>query len=197
MFAVLFEVEPRPERWDDYLRHAGVLRPELLRIEGFLDNRRFNSRRHPGRLLSLSLWRDEKAVIRWRTHGGHYAVQTAGRTEVFREYHLRVGEVVRDRGITLAQHRLDTTEVGPARAVSVIDAPATDAPAAAEGLIDWDLFAGITVPDSRLAVLWWRDEAAMAAWSGPNGSRRLDVRIVRDYGLHDRTEAPQFHPPVP
>jgi heme-degrading monooxygenase HmoA len=196
MFAVLFEVEPRAERWDDYLRHAGALRPELVQIDGFLDNRRFNSRRHPGRLLSLSLWRDEKSVVRWRTHGGHHAVQVAGRTEVFRDYHLRVGEVVRDNGVVLPQVRLDATEVGAARAASVIEAPDGDTPPEAEGLVDWDLFDGITVPDTRLLLLSWRDPAAMEAWSGLGGSRRLDVRIVRDYGLHARAEAPQYHPPV-
>jgi heme-degrading monooxygenase HmoA len=196
MFAVLFEVEPRPERWDDYLHHAGVLRPELLKIDGFLDNRRFTSRRHPGRLLSLSLWRDEKAVVRWRSHGGHHAVQVAGRTTVFRDYHLRVAEVVRDNGSILPQHRLDATETGAARAASVIEEPAAETPTAAAGLVDWDLFDGITVPNSRLLLLSWQDEAAMAGWADQGGVRRLDVRIVRAYGLHDRTEAPQYHPPV-
>lgn len=98
MFAVLFEVEPRPDRWDDYLRYAGTLRPELERIDGFLENRRFRSRRHDGRLLSLSLWRNEKALIRWRTHARHHAIQAAGRNAVFRDYRLRVAEVVRDNG---------------------------------------------------------------------------------------------------
>ena len=38
MFVVLFEVEPRPERWDDYLRYAGMLRPELLRIDDAVEH---------------------------------------------------------------------------------------------------------------------------------------------------------------
>jgi heme-degrading monooxygenase HmoA len=196
MFAVLFDVEPRPERWDDYLRHAGVLRPELLQIDGFLDNRRFNSRRHPGRLLSLSLWRDEKSVVRWRTHGGHHAVQLAGRTEVFRDYHLRVGEVVREDGSALPQARFDATEIGAAQVASIVETPQSDAPPDGDGLVDWDLFDGITVPDSRLMLLWWRDQAAMGGAHVPDGTRRLDVRIVRDYGMHSRTEAPQYYPPV-
>ena len=195
MFAVLFEVEPRPERWDEYLRLAGTLRPELLRIDGFLDNRRFASRRHPGRLLSLSLWRDEKSVVRWRSHGGHHAVQAAGRTEIFRDYHLRVGEVISDTCASLPQSRFDETETGTARAVSVLEAPAAETPPHADGLVDWDLFDGITVPDSRLMLLSWRDAPAMAAYAALGGTRRLDVRIVRDYGLHARAEAPQYHPP--
>ncbi len=193
MFVVIFEVEPKPERWDDYLAHAAALRPELTRIEGFLDNRRFNSRRVPGRLLSLSLWRDEKAVIRWRTQAAHHAVQTAGRQSVFQDYHLRVGEVVRRDGIDLPQSRLDETETGLARAVSLIETPSVDPPA---GVVDWDLYDGITIPDATLMLLSWPDAAAMAAWSPIGGASRLDVRIVRDYGLTDRREAPQYHRPV-
>ena len=67
MFAVVFEVQPKQERWNDYLDLAGMLRPELEKIDGFIDNERFTSLRDRGRVLSLSIWRDEKAVIRWRT----------------------------------------------------------------------------------------------------------------------------------
>lgn len=195
MFAVLFEVEPRAERWDDYLRYAGELRPELQRIDGFLDNRRFRSRRHDGRLLSLSLWRDEKALVRWRAHGGHHAIQAKGRSEVFRDYHLRVGEVMRENVAALPQTRLDATETGAARVVSVLEMPAADTPPVVDGLVDWDMFDGITDPQGRLLLLSWRDAGAMLACDA-QAARRLDVRIVRDYGLHDRREAPQFHPPA-
>ncbi len=196
MFAVLFEVEPRADRWDDYLHHAAALRPELQRIDGFLDNRRFRSRRHDGRLLSLSLWRDEKSVIRWRAHGGHHAIQAAGRNQVFRDYHLRVGEVVRDNGAALPQSRLDETEIGAARGVSILEMPSQDSPPQTNGLVDWDMFDGITHPQEKLLLLSWRDATAMQAAVDPPSSRRLDVRIVRDYGLRERAEAPQFHPPV-
>ena len=117
MFAVIFEVVPKPERWDDYLQHAASLRPELLSIDGFLDNRRFSSRRHEGRLLSLSLWRDEKSVVRWRAHGGHHAIQDAGRQLIFRDYHLRIGEVIAESGAKLPHERTDETGTGAARAV--------------------------------------------------------------------------------
>ena len=63
MFAVIFEVQPKPERWDEYLELAKLLKPELERIDGFIDNERFKSRRTEGRLLSLSTWRDEKACL--------------------------------------------------------------------------------------------------------------------------------------
>jgi heme-degrading monooxygenase HmoA len=62
MFVVAFEVQPRLDAWDEYLQTAKLLRPELERIDGFIHNERFRSRRHEDRLLSLSTWRDEKAV---------------------------------------------------------------------------------------------------------------------------------------
>jgi heme-degrading monooxygenase HmoA len=193
MFAVIFEVEPRPERWDDYLHYAAELRPALERIDGFLDNRRFRSRRREGRLLSLSYWRDEKSVVRWRSHAGHHAIQHKGRTEVFRDYHLRVGEVTAEDGATLPQLRFDETETGTAKVISVLEQPETDTAPDVPGLIDWDLFDGVTVEGSRLLLLSWRDQAALATWPGQPAAHRRDIRVIRDYGMTDRAEAPQFH----
>src|SRR5690348_4296485 len=111
MFAVIFEVQPKADQWDQYLKLAGMLRPELEKIRGFIANERFKSLRTEGRLLSLSIWQDEKAVIRWRTQTMHHGVQEKGRTEVFADYHLRVGEVAMDSAMPpLPQQRLDATE---------------------------------------------------------------------------------------
>ena len=112
MFVVLFEVDPRPERWDDYLRYAGMLRPELEKIDGFLDNRRFRSRRHDGWLLSLSFWRDEAAVAAWRRQEEHREAQRAGRDGIFRNYRLRVAAVVRDYGM---HDRAEAPQLPPER----------------------------------------------------------------------------------
>jgi heme-degrading monooxygenase HmoA len=192
MFAVIFEVEPYPDRWDDYLTQAATLRPDLFQIDGFLDNRRFSSRGRPGWLLSLSLWRDETAVIRWRTHAGHHAAQTAGRQTVFRDYHLRVGEVIRQGGQSLPRTRCDETVTGAARAISLVEAALETPPAGT----DCDVFDGITITGSTLTLLAWPDTSAMAAWNDHAGASRLDVQVIRDYGLTDRREAPQFHAPV-
>jgi len=86
MFAVIFEVNPRPDQWDTYLSYARSLRPELEQIEGFIDNERFSSLRREGWVLSLSIWRDEEAVIHWRTAARHHEIQQKGRSEVFRDY---------------------------------------------------------------------------------------------------------------
>src|SRR5215813_6799921 len=141
MFAVIFEVQPKRERWDDYLALAKQLKPKLEAIDGFIDNERFRSRRTEGRLLSLSTWRDEKAVVRWRTHGEHHGVQEKGRFEVFGDYHLRVGEVTADShpplGLAVEQKRLDETAVGAAKSVTITEVTPSNGtadPAAALGL---------------------------------------------------------------
>jgi len=99
VIAVIFEVEPEPARRAEYLDTAQALRTWLDTIDGFLSVERFESLTHPGRLLSLSFWRDEDAVQRWRTLEVHQAAQAAGRHEVFRDYRLRVAQVVRDYGM--------------------------------------------------------------------------------------------------
>src|SRR5262249_37588457 len=130
MFAVIFEVVPKPERTDDYLELAKFLRPEIEKIDGFLDNERFASRSVPGRVLSLSTWRDEKAVIRWRTLAVHHQVQEKGRFEVFQDYHLRVGEITADSGLLPGQRlhelRFDATEVAAAKCVTISELSAAD-----------------------------------------------------------------------
>ena len=67
MFSVIFEVFPARPRFDEYLELAQGLRPILETVDGFIDNERFESQRRPGWILSHSTWRDEKAVVRWRT----------------------------------------------------------------------------------------------------------------------------------
>lgn len=103
MFAVIFEVQPRPERFDEYLELAAQLKPELQRIDGFIDVKRYRSQRSESRVLSLSIWRDDKAVIRWRTHAVHHQAQEKGRREIFRDYRLRVGEVAADTGLAAGE----------------------------------------------------------------------------------------------
>jgi heme-degrading monooxygenase HmoA len=99
MIAVIFEVEPDPDHRQEYLDTAAALRAELEAIDGFLSVERFESLARPGRLLSLSFWRDEEAVRRWRNLAAHREAQARGRHGVFRDYRLRVAEVMRDYGL--------------------------------------------------------------------------------------------------
>ena len=99
MIAVIFEVRPASRRKDDYLAIAASLRGELERIDGFISVERFQSLTDPGKLLSLSFWRDEAAVATWRNELHHRESQAAGRAGVFADYRLRIASVVRDYGM--------------------------------------------------------------------------------------------------
>ena len=221
MFAVIFEVQPKKELWDDYLELAKFLKPELEKIDGFIDNERFGSKRTEGRLLSLSTWRDEKAVIRWRTLAVHHGVQEKGRFKIFQDYHLRVGEVTADnappKGLAIKEQRFDETEIGAAKLCTITEVSppnGSKAGPAAEtllahlkldpnvgGLIDHKMFESIYVPGKLLILGSWRDKSAAATWKpepfeGAGEIRHRQVRVIRDYGMFERREAPQFYPPV-
>src|SRR5580700_10695718 len=106
MFSVLFEVHPKSEQWDAYLNYKSLTR------EGWI--------------LSLSNWKDENSVVRWRTKMRHHEAQERGRGEVLSDYHLRVGQITLDtripEGYMLEEQRLDKTEMGEQTTVMLIDA---------------------------------------------------------------------------
>jgi len=96
MIAVIFEVEPALGRQQDYLGIAAALTEDLRAQDGFISVERFQSLTTPGKLLSLSFWRDEDAVAAWRNRAGHREAQAQGRAGVFSFYRLRVAQVLRD-----------------------------------------------------------------------------------------------------
>ena len=211
MFVVIFEVQPKPERWEDYLETARLLRPEIEQIDGFLDNERYKSERTNGRVLSLSSWRDEKALVRWRTHAIHHIQgQERGRFEIFADYHLRVGEVMLDvadgKVITFPGQRFDATEVGNAAFVTVTevapDASPIDLPDGSNReLIDQEWFESIYTEGKRVLLASWATERAAStiavyATTRAHGARHRQLRVIRDYGMRDRREAPQYFPDV-
>lgn len=99
MIAVIFEVWPRPEHRQKYLDLAAELKPLLEQIDGFVSVERFESLTEPGKLLSLSVFRDEKALDEWRSLRAHRAAQAKGRSEYFADYRLRIAGVIRDYGM--------------------------------------------------------------------------------------------------
>lgn len=99
MIAVIFEVWSNEHQRQAYLDIAADLRPMLDEIDGFISIERFESLAEPGKLLSLSFWRDEKAVEAWRQLEAHRGAQARGRANVFKDYRLRVAGVIRDYGM--------------------------------------------------------------------------------------------------
>jgi len=99
MIAIIFEVFPAAGRKQEYLDLAASLRPELEKIDGFISIERFSSLTTEGKILSLSIFRDEEAVQAWRNLTAHRLVQAKGRGGVFSDYRLRVASIIRDYGM--------------------------------------------------------------------------------------------------
>ncbi|MDR6448783.1 antibiotic biosynthesis monooxygenase family protein [Paraburkholderia sp. 22099] len=216
MFSAMLEVNPIHDQFDAYLGMAKMLRPELEQIEGFVDNTRYASLTRQGWLLSLSSWRDEKSLVRWRVTTNHHKVQQAARDRVFADYRLRIGQTVADThvpaGQELMEQRLDATETGVGKAVTLLDtrcAPdwvkqaSADAVAKslgldmeASGLVAWDALDALMTPGDVIAVATWSDLAAAQTFERtaalPEGVRLRHIRVVREYGMFDRREAPQY-----
>lgn len=221
MFSVIFEVHPNDGRKDDYLELAKHLKPILEKIDGFVDNERFESQLRPGWILSHSTWRDEKSVVRWRTGGEHHVVQTKGRFEIFQDYHLRVGDVTADtdppKEAPVHERRFDETETGKAKFATFTEIVPVKGAAFAKqadllpahlgldlnngAVVEHDVWASIYNPGKMALVLAWKDAKAADAWApkkidGIEKLRHRKVRVVRDYGRFDRREAPQFYDDV-
>ena len=99
MHAVIFEVWPKEDGRQEYLDIAAALRPTLEKMDGFISIERFQSLTDPGKVLSLSFWRDDKAIAGWRQVESHRLAQAKGRGELFRDYRLRIAVVIRDYGM--------------------------------------------------------------------------------------------------
>jgi heme-degrading monooxygenase HmoA len=175
MFAVAFEVFPSETGYQRYLDIAAALRPKLDRIDGFLSVERFRSLDDPGWILSLSLWRDEEALVQWRSDGEHHAAQAEGREAVFSDYRLRVIRLVDD-----------VSEMSGAL-VGLREYPsASDTGKRYRSLVD---------PEKEIMLTEFPNAATMRAWQkATTTGRSLCGGVVRDYGLFDRAAAPQVFP---
>ena len=100
MVIVIFEFEPEPQFEDRYFELASQLREEVEKIDGFLSVERFESLNNSKRFVSISTWRDMDAVKAWHSHADHMASQTEARASgIFKDFRIRVANVVRDYGL--------------------------------------------------------------------------------------------------
>lgn len=218
MFSVILEVQPRRGQWEAYLESTRLLRPELEQVEGFIGHIRYRSLTCEGRMLSLSDWRDEKALVRRRTAMRHHDIQEKGRSGILRDYHLRVGQVTADTqvpaGYVLEEQRLDETEAGDGTSIVLItdERPAEwggtcNAPDCAQWLgldpcapemVSWDVFEAALARGDLLLMMVFRHRAAAGHFTDTvllkRTARLRQIRVIRDYGMLDRREAPQYFP---
>lgn len=218
MFNVIFQVRPHSDKYDKYLELAQDLKPRLSATDGFINIERFTSLTRPGWVLSLSSWRDEKSIVRWRTDSEHHRAQTQGRANIFDDYTLHIGEVVKDSLVGADelpnQQRFDETEVSLVKAMGVTELQCV-APSAqtsihaalaalnSDGLVGRvELYESIYSAGKFCALSSWSSVVASKRWTvGPSPEvewvRHRSARIIRTYGMTDRREAPQFFGPSP
>jgi heme-degrading monooxygenase HmoA len=121
MFSAMLEVNPTAEQFDGYLGMAKMLRRELEAIHGSVDNTRYASLARQGWLPSLSSWRGEKSLIRWRVTTNHHKVQQAANDRVFADYRLRIGQTVADTRVPVAHlYRMGVRKVRSPRGASIL-----------------------------------------------------------------------------
>ena len=171
---LFFEVCPLPGHADRYFELAAALRPELDKNPGLVFIDRYKSIDRPNVVLSHSLWDSEEALIAWREHTQHRAIQRAGRDQHFRDYRLRIGRLVASAG-----------EAAPARLVC-----ATYFDAAPGQGNAGELFRSV-YRDGKFLLL---SEAPRG--DDAHGAETRIFAVMRDYTMYDREEAPQDYPPI-
>jgi hypothetical protein len=70
----------------------------------------------------------------------------------------------------------------------------------AKGLAGWDVYDAVLTPGDLILMMVWKTAGDAEAFAEPaalpEGGRLRHVRIIRDYGMFDRREAPQYYPAV-
>ncbi len=218
--AVIFEVKPSDSGRPQYLATAAALRPLLDEVDGFGSIERFQSMSREGWILSLSTWADDAAVASWRSRSRHHDAQAKGRSGIFEDYRLRVAHALFDSSVGEdRQPPFPSTYRDPSRRrisylglVEVQGPP----PSSLKPLLrsqfaggTAETFSSLTNPGKTAHVIElgslkiaqsWRSriEGANDAAPPPSSNRRIRVlEVLRDYGMFERAEAPQYHRPVP
>jgi len=96
MIAVIFEGMPNEGKMEEYLALAPKYSEHLKSFDGFISNERFQSCADPNKVLSLSFWRDEESIRRFRQLDIHIKDERLGREDLFRDYRICITTVSRD-----------------------------------------------------------------------------------------------------
>jgi heme-degrading monooxygenase HmoA len=205
MIGLFFEVQTRPGHADQYLELAASLKPALEASGGcrFID--RFRSLTRENLLLSYQIWQDEGSMTAWRAHGYHHEVQKTGREKVFSDYRIRVAQLIHEArpGQPIWQPDRRTPYNDPARRRPTYVLAAESRRATLPVETEWrrDAFASvyrdgifahlIDLPDQQSGV-----EFGARLYADPTIEYFRVFEVMRDYGMYERTEAPQFYPAI-
>ena len=193
MYALFFEVRPKPGHLPHYFEHVERLRPALARHTGLLFLDRYRSLSDEAVLLSHQHWRDEAAILGWRRDSLHLQSQQAGRYQHFADYRIRVASLVCQwvdgQFSEAAQDQLEGPDEGRFVIAAYIQAANGQVPAHAgfESVNHQGQYISLQEAGSRAQA-----QAAVQTWSEAPGllSARA-FRVVRDYGMLERKEAPR------
>lgn len=205
MIGLFFEVQTRPGHGQQYLDLAASLRPALDKSGGCLSIERFRSLSRQDLLLSHQIWQDEGALTAWRVHGQHHKVQELGRDKVFSDYRIRIAQMIHEArpGKPAWQPERCTPYNDPARRPPTYVLSAESKHADLPVQTEWprDAFASvyregqfahlIDLPDPQSGV-----EFATHLFADPTVEYVRVFEVMRDYGMYERGEAPQYYPPV-
>ena len=205
MIGIFFEVQTREGHRDQYMNLAASLRPELDAIGGCLFLDRFRSLTRENVLLSHQIWQDEGAMTAWRPNGPHHKVQEIGREKVFADYRIRVAQVIHEarpgQPVWQPERRTPYNDPARRRPTYVLATESKNAKLPVD--TDWerDAFASvyrdgyfahlIDVPDPQSGI-----DLGKRLLAEPTAEYFRVLEVMRDYGMYERKEAPQYYPPV-
>jgi heme-degrading monooxygenase HmoA len=205
MIAQFFEVETRVGHRDQYLELAASLRPALDAMGGCLFIDRFQSLSRAHLLLSYQIWRDEGAMTAWRVHARHHKIQEIGREAVFSDYRIRIAQVIHEArpGQPVWRPERRTPYNDPARRAPTYVLAAESKSGKLPLKTEWrhDAFASVyregqfahlvDVPEPEAAIAFGE-----RLFAEPTTEYVRIFEVMRDYGMYERSEAPQYCPPV-
>lgn len=205
MISQFFEVRIKEGHTDRYLDLAASLKPPLTAMGGCLFIDRFKSLTRENLLLSYQIWQDEGAMTAWRVNAGHHRVQEIGREAVFSDYRIRIAQVIHEArpGKPIWQPERRTPYNDPARRRPTYVIAAESKSAQLPVKTEWrsDTFESvyrdgyfahlIDLPDYQSGP-----EFGSQLFADPTTEYFRIFEVMRDYGMYDRTEAPQYYPPI-
>jgi len=205
MISQFFEIRVKDGRVNTYMYLAASLKPRLDAMGGCLFLDRYKSLNRKNVLLSYQIWRDEGAMTAWRVDAAHHKIQETGREKVFADYRIRIAQVVHEArpGKPIWQPERLTPYNDPARRpptyVIASESKKAELPAATEWR--WDSFESMYRPGYFAHLVDLPDyqsglDFGQQFFADPTTEYFRIFEVMRDYGMYDRKEAPQYYPPV-
>jgi heme-degrading monooxygenase HmoA len=205
MISQFFEVQVREGQIDRYLDLAASLKPSLEAMGGCLFLDRFKSLNRKHLLLSYQIWQDEGSMIAWRVDAKHHAVQQMGREHVFADYRIRIAQVLHEERPERSAWRPERLSPynDPARRppTFVVASESRNRELPVETPWTRDVFESVyrpgifahlvDVPSPDAGIAFGRQ-----LFANPTTEYFRVFEVMRDYGMFDRAEAPQYYPPV-